>query len=181
MHYEEDFYATLALGFGSGVTALTTYTAYTSPNGVFDTINEVSFKVSRADRIAPYGLVAIEMGDGSALGVETGTYLELGIGPSFALGGRGATVAVPVKVGLGLKDYYENPESGDNEQFGFFSVGGLVTLPLGGIPSRFGAWNVHAGVDALMLGTTTELFNGDADGDTSDTAVVALFGIGVSY
>ena len=48
LHYEEDFYATLALGFGGGVALGTTFTAYTSPNGMFTTVEELSFKVSKA-------------------------------------------------------------------------------------------------------------------------------------
>ena len=48
LHYEEDFYATLNLGFGGGVSLGTTYTAYTSPNGMFGTVQELAFKVSKA-------------------------------------------------------------------------------------------------------------------------------------
>jgi hypothetical protein len=182
LHYEEDFYATLALGFSGGISLATTYTAYTSPNGVFDTINEVSFRVSRAQALAPYVLLAIELGDGSALGADTGTYLELGVGPSFALGGSSATVAVPAKLGMSLGDYYESPVNGEDEKFGYLSVGGLVTWPLSGVASRFGSWNVHAGADLLFLGDTPEQFNtSPGDAEPGNTAVVALVGIGVSY
>ena len=55
LHYEEDFYATLNLGFGGGFSLGTTYTAYTSPNGMFGTVQELMFKVSQASRFAPYG------------------------------------------------------------------------------------------------------------------------------
>ena len=55
LHYEEDFYATLNLGFGGGVSLGTTYTAYTSPNGMFGTVQELAFKVSKAHMLAPYG------------------------------------------------------------------------------------------------------------------------------
>jgi hypothetical protein len=180
LHYEEDFYATLALGFGGGVTLGTTYTAYTSPNGLFDTVNELSFRVAKSHWLSPYGLLAFELDDeGQAdLGANKGTYLELGVAPSFAVGGAGATFAVPVKLGLSLSDYYEGP-AGD-ERFGFLDIGGLITLPLG-TPGRFGSWNIHGGANVLVLGDTTEAFNLNADGDINGTQVVGLVGIGFSY
>ena len=55
-----------------------------------------------------------------------------------------ATVAVPIKLGFSLKDYYELDDT-DNK-FGFFSVGGLATVPLG---SHF---NVHGGLEFQALG-----------------------------
>jgi hypothetical protein len=179
MHYEEDFYSTLTLGFGKGVSVATTYTAYTSPNGSYDTVNELMFKVAMANRVAPYGILAFEMGDGSAdLGNNAGTYLELGVGPAFPLGSGSttATLTIPVKIGLSLSDYYEHPETGEDEAFGFFDFGASVALPLSGIPASFGSWNVHGGIDFLFLGNTTEAFNG---GDNAK--VTGLFGIGLTY
>ena len=186
LHYEEDFYTTLALGFGSGVSLGTTFTAYTSPNALFTTVKELSFKVTKTHMLAPYGILAFEIGGdesgqadgGHTFGGSKGTYLELGVGPSWPLG-EIATLAVPVKFGFSLKDYYERiDESGDvtDEQFGFFDIGGLVTFPLTGIPSSFGAWNFHAGVDVLVFGDTTKAANLGDKGK-----VVGLFGIGLSY
>lgn len=175
VHYEEDFYATLALGFGGGYSLGTTYTAYTSPNTAFRTVKEVSFKVAKAGTLAPYGVLAFEVGgDGTADGGEDkGTYLELGVGPTYALGSR-ASLTVPVKVGLSLNDYYEL--DGTDNKFGFFDIGALVTLPLRGVPSRFGSWNVHGGADVYVFGDTTRAFN---SGDRAK--VVGLVGIGVTY
>jgi len=176
LHYEEDFYTTLSLGFGGGVTVGTTYMALTSPNSMFATVKEMQFKVSKAHFLAPYGFVAFELSDkGQAdAGLKKGTYLELGVGPSWALGTSKVTLAVPVKVGLGLKNYYEGPE-GDSK-LGFFDVGGLVTVPLSGIPAQYGSWNIHGGADVLVFGDTTKAFNA---GDKSK--VVGLVGIGFSY
>ena len=47
--YESDFYATLGLGLGGGVSLATTYTAYTSPNNTFSTVKELIFKVAVDD------------------------------------------------------------------------------------------------------------------------------------
>jgi hypothetical protein len=86
-----------------------------------------------------------------------------------------------VKVGLSLSDYYEQntgtadaPAFVDNT-FGFFSIAGVVTVPLGGT-TTFGAWNLHGGVEYQALGETTEAFNG---GDNS--RVIGSVGIGFTY
>jgi hypothetical protein len=174
-HYEEDFYATFSLGFAGATTAGVTYTAYTSPNGMFRTVKEVLFKVSQGSKFAPYGLVAFELSEGQADGgANKGTYAELGVAPSFPLGGGKATLAIPVKLGLSLKDYYEGAD-GDSK-FGYIDVGALVTVPLTGVPSSFGSWNIHGGVDVFGFGDTTKAFN---KGDSAQ--VIAMGGIGLSY
>jgi len=176
LHYEERFLATLMLGVGGGVSVGTTFTAYTSPNAMFDTVKELSFKVAKAHMINPYGVVAFELSDdGQAdTGSAKGTYLELGVGPALTLMADGPTLTIPVKVGVSLKDYYQ---AGDTDnKFGFFDIGALLTIPLKGVPSRFGSWNVHGGADVFVFGDTTKAFN---SGDTSK--VVGLFGIGVAY
>jgi hypothetical protein len=189
-HYEEDFYTTLNLGFGGGVTVGATYMALTSPNLRFNTVKEFQLKVSKAHMLAPYAFLAWELtDDGQAdAGSNKGTYLELGVAPSFPLVADGPTLAIPVKFGLGLKDYYEAPTgdnfdgpTSDNSAFGFFDVGALVTVPLKGIPSKFGAWNIHGGVDVLFLGHGTKYFNMNSDGEREDNKFIALFGIGVGY
>jgi hypothetical protein len=129
IHYEEDFYASLSLGFGGGVTVTPMFTAYTSPNGFFRTVKEMSFKVAQSSKSAPYGLVAVELGgddsgqaDGGYLlssGGNRGTYAEFGVGPSWALADGKASVAIPVKIGLSLSDYYEDPMTGKYEKFGY--------------------------------------------------------------
>jgi len=174
LHYEEDFYATFGLGFAQGFSLGTTYTAYTSPNGAFGTVHELAFKVSKSHWLSPYGLVAFEIDGQADGGVNEGTYLELGAGPSWPLAGGKATVAVPVKIGLSLNDYYEGPDG--DEKFGYFQVGGLVTVPITPSTSKFGAWSVKGGVDVYALGDTPKAFN-NGDG----AKVVGLFGLGVVY
>jgi hypothetical protein len=182
LHYEEDFYTTFSLGFDKGITLGTTFTAYTSPNAMFNTVKELSFKVSKSGMIAPYGVIAFELSDNGAAdgyygeGAGKGTYLELGAGPSWSLAGGKATVAIPVKLGMSLSNYYQDLDTGEDNKFGFFDIGALITLPLSGIPGSFGSWNLHGGVDFLAFGDTTKKIN---SGDGSK--VVGLFGIGVTY
>ena len=176
LHYEEDFYATLGLGFGKGFALGTTFTAYSSPNGMFTTVEELSFKFSQVNRFAPYATLAFELSDdGQAdAGTSKGTYLELGVGPTWPIGSSGFSVTTPVKLGLSLSNYYEGPDG--DEAFGFFDIGVQTTIPLSKVGSQFGSWNIHGGVDFLFLGDTTRLFN-----DDSSTKVVGLIGIGLSY
>ncbi len=183
--YESDFYATLGLGFGGGVALGTTYTAYTSPNNGFTTVKELMFKLGVDDTpqlnkfaMKPYIILAFEMGtdvgrgqaDG---GAEAGKYLELGIAPGYAA--SKASLSVPLKLGFSMGDYYEDPTTGEDNKFGYFSIAGIVTVPLGPT-SNYGAWNVHFGAEYQALGTTTKYFNG---GDSSQ--FIGSFGIGFTY
>ena len=181
--YESDFYATLGLGFGGGTSFSTTYTAYTSPNNGFTTVKEIMFKLAVDDSgklgkaaIKPYIAIAREFdaepGRGQADGGENaGTYLEIGFAPGYSA--SKASIGFPIKVGLSAGDYYEL--DGQDNKFGYFSIAGIVTVPLGGTTS-FGAWNIHGGVEYQKLGTTTEFFNG---GESNQ--VIGSFGIGFSY
>jgi hypothetical protein len=189
--YESDFYATLGLGFGGGTSLSTTYTAYTSPNNAFTTVKEMMFKLAVDDSphlgkaaLKPYALVAFELdttpGVGQADGgSKAGRYLELGVAPGYS--GAKASLSVPVKVGLSLAHYYElntgtaAAPSFVNNTFGYASIAGLVTVPLGGTTS-FGSWNLHGGVEFQALGDTTKAFNG-GDGHK----VIGSAGIGFVY
>jgi hypothetical protein len=186
--YESDFYASLGLGFGGGVSFTTTYTAYTSPNNGFTTVKEVMFKLGVDDSgmlgkaaVKPYIAIAQEFDTDIARGQadggdNAGTYLELGIAPGYAA--SKASIAFPIKVGMSVGDYYEL--AGEDNKFGFFSIAGIVTVPLGGATS-FGAWNIHGGVEYQRLGDTTAAFNLDDDGLPKKNQAIYSLGIGFSY
>ena len=74
-----------------------------------------------------------------------------------------------------------SPNDGEDNKFGFVDIGGLVTVPISRVASRFGSWNVHFGADYYHLGSTTHSFNKDVDDNTSPSKFVGLVGIGVSY
>ena len=174
MHYEEDFYSTLTLGFSQAAVSAK-YIAYTSPNLSYSTVKEVDVQVTGTQKYAPYVLVAAELSKASADGFSNkGTYMELGAGPNWPVGK--ATFTVPVLVGLSLKDYFEAVD-GDHK-FGFFDVGGLITVPFSGVPAKFGAWNFHARADYLRLGDGPVQYGG-TDGKKNQGVVMA--GIGLSY
>ena len=176
--YESDFYATFGLGFGKGTSVGVTYTAYNSPNNGFaPPVKEVSFKVAIDDSafgrasVKPYAVIARELEGQADGGDAEGTYLELGVAPGFAR--SRLSVAVPVRLGLSVSDYYEGA-NGD-ERFGFVSVAGVVTVPLSSMPTRFGTWNVHGGVEFVSLGDRNEAILG------ARSKVIGSIGMGFSY
>ena len=188
--YEGDFYGVFSLGFAGGASLGATYTAYTSPNNSFSTVKEIAFKLGVDDSaylgvwaVKPYALVAVELDTTPGLGQadggsKAGKYLEVGAAPGWA--SSAVSFAVPLKLGMSLGDYYElntgtlaRPVYVDNK-FGFFSVAGIVTVPLGGT-TRFGSWNVHGGAEFQALGDTTKVING------KDSRVIGSIGFGVVY
>src|SRR5215213_2601128 len=128
--YESDFYTSLSLGFGGGVTLGTTYTAYTSPNAAFSNVKETMFKLAFDDSAAlgrgalkPYAIAAFEFGASPGLGqadggLHAGRYLEVGVGPGWS--GSNVSLTFPVKVGMSLANYYEL--EGVDHSFGYFSA-----------------------------------------------------------
>lgn len=148
---------------------------------MFTTVKEVALKLAVDDRahlgkgaVRPYALVAFELDTAPGLGqldagAKAGRYLELGVAPGWAA--RAVSLTFPVKVGLSLSNYYEL--AGVDHKFGYASVGGVVTVPLGGRSSA-GRWNVHGGVELQALGDTTKALNG---GDGSK--VIGSFGFGL--
>jgi len=174
--YESDFYSTLAFAVDDGLNLGATYTAYTSPNGSFSTVKELSFKVSTEGGLRPYGLIAFELDTQPGLGqadggLNAGTYLELGAAPVWP--DAPVNISFPIKVGFSLNDYYEL--AGVDHKFGFLSLGAMATVPLSHSTS-YGSWNVHGGVEFLSLGDTPEAFNAG-----EQQKLVGSVGIGFSY
>jgi hypothetical protein len=170
--YESDFYTTLAFGFTGGALGVT-YTAYTSPNAGFNNVKELMVKFGGDDSSAlgkaalhPWIIAAFEFdtknGHQADGGSKAGRYLELGVSPGYSA--AKASLAVPVKVGLSMANYYELNEGTAlrpnfvDHKFGYLSISGIVTVPIGGT-TQFGAWNIHGGVEYQHLGTTTQAFN----------------------
>ena len=187
--YESDFYTTLAFGFTGGTLGIT-YTAYTSPNAGFNNVKELMFKLGGDDSSAlgkaalhPWVIAAFEFdadnGHQADGGANAGKYLELGVSPGYS--GSRASLAIPIKVGLSMGDYYElnegtaaRPDFVDHK-FGYLSIAGIATVPIGGTTS-YGAWNFHAGIEYQKLGDTTKAFN---NGDSSK--VIGSAGLGFTY
>jgi hypothetical protein len=180
--YESDFYATLGLGFGTPSLAFT-YTSYTSPANLFAHVKELAVKLSVDDSaqlgrgaLKPYALVAFELSDdGQAdAGDAKGTYVELGVAPGYA--GSRASLAVPIKLGLSASDYYEFG-TGEDSKFGYFSIAGLVTVPMGAHA------NIHGGLELQVFGDNVKDYNsfGDDPLDPSSSAPIVSIGLGFAF
>jgi hypothetical protein len=183
--YESDLYATLGLGFGSTVLSFN-YTSYTSPGDYFAHAKEFGIKVAVDDSgalgggaLKPYALVAFELSDDAQAdaGAAKGTYVELGVAPGYT--GSRASIAVPIKVGLSASDYYEfgglPPFTGEDTKFGYFSIAGIVTVPIGA------NLNIHGGAELQAFGENVKIYNGFGDDGNSSTAGIVSIGIGFSF
>jgi hypothetical protein len=178
--YESDLYATVGLGFSKGTLSFN-YTSYTSPGDYFAHVKEFGIKAAFDDSgalgkgaLKPYALVAFELSDdGQAdAGESKGTYVELGVAPGYT--GTAASIAFPIKVGLSAKDYYEFG-TGSDSKFGYFSVAGIVTVPMGS------HWNVHGGGEWQVFGDNVRDYNAFGDDGMRNGAGIASIGIGFSY
>jgi hypothetical protein len=171
--YESDFYGTLGFGFSKASLGFT-YTSYTSPADLFSHVKELAVKLGVDDSAAlgrgalkPYALVAFELTDDAQAdgGAAKGTYLELGVAPGYA--GAKASLAVPIKIGLSASDYYEF--GGEDETFGYFSIAGIVTVPLGA------HFNIHGGGEFQAFGDSVKVYN------DQDSVGIASIGLGFAF
>ena len=162
--YESDYYGSVTFTAGKLKPGLL-YTSYTSPADNFATVHELAGVVAVDDSassfpVSPKAVLAFELGDGQADGGENkGVYLELGMKPGIKLAPK-ATLFVPVKLGLSLKDYYEGFGSGmPNNTFGFFDLGVQLSIPAAS--GKAGSLEIHGGFDVLWLGDNLKALNGD--------------------
>jgi len=179
MWYEADFYSSLALGLAGGFTLGTIYTAYMSPNSSFGTVKELAVTLNIDDSarrlpLAPYGLIAFELDGQADGGSGAGTYMELGVKPTLPVSTELFALALPVKVGLSLDDYYEGPNG--SRTFGYVDAGVVATVPLSGVPDAFGAWSMRGGVSVVSPAGSLRTLNGGRR-----ARIVGLLGIALSY
>jgi hypothetical protein len=178
--YEADYYGSATFTFGRWKPGAL-FTSYTSPNDAFGSVYELAGVIAYDDSgsafpLSPKATLAFELDGQADGGTGEGTYLELGVRPVVPVipsNRYPLTVAIPTKIGLSLKDYYEGP-TGSNT-FGFFSTGALASMPLAFMNGKT-TWEVHGGVDILWLGDNMKLLNND-DG----VKPVAIVGVSVTY
>jgi hypothetical protein len=81
-------------------------------------------------------------------------------------------LAVPIKVGLSANDYYEFGTGKDNT-FGYFSIAGIVTVPMGAHA------NIHGGAELQAYGDNLKAYN--AFGDNGDRSTDGIFSLGFGF
>lgn len=168
--YEADIIAGLSAVLAKDLTLGFTYTAYTSPNGFFNTVQEIALGASYNDSgllgafaLNPSVTLAFELEGQADAGLGKGTYLQLGVAPgvTVAEGSRyPLSLTFPLTVGLSLDDYYETIGVGGNDDtFGYFDFGMNVAVPLAFIPASFGSWQLKGGLHGLVLGDNLRAAN----------------------
>ena len=191
--YEADISAGLAFDLPGDFSASLTYINLYSPQFGDEFAEEIDLGVSYDDSswwgedstfsLSPSATLAYEIDGGSDSGNNKGTYLGLGLNPSFQLNKNGShpiTVGVPMTLGLG-DDYYEDG-NGNDDTYGFFDVGLTASTPLV-TDSDYGTWTLSGGVHYIDVGDTAATI-GDNFGIISasdDNSVYFNVGISMSY
>ncbi len=191
--YESDFYAGFTAKTGD-IEIGTQYVVLYNPSGgdIFAEEVNVSFGYDDSNlwgqdgfALNPTALLAIETDGGSDAGNNKGTYLQLGIEPVFAdvCGSDSVKVdmAIPVKLGLSLDDYYENG-AGDDDTFGYLDIGAVFSTPLADlIPADYGNWTASAGVHVIFLGDTAQDISEAFGTGSDDYSIYGTFGLKMEY
>jgi hypothetical protein len=174
--YEADYYPSLSVSWTGGLTTALTYYFYTSPNGAFDTVEEVVVDLSfdDSDLLGPFALnptasFVFETELSSFGGTGKGAVFELGLEPGVevTLPMEGAEdypigLTFPFKIGLSMDDYYRNgPE---DDVFGYARLGFHLGIPLAFLPPRSGDWSITNGIDAYFLGDAVHEYTKDTFG-----------------
>lgn len=179
--FENDITVELPISFGK-FTITPLYYLYQYPNGAFETIQEIGITLAYDDTgliseefsLAPYVGVYYEFDDGN--GTED-TYAEVGIAPSWTPPKMGdyeiPALTFPIALGMSLDDYYVDDE-GDNELFGFVTVGVTTSVPLP-VPEQWGLWTVNLG------GHYQYLMADSAEAANNDSEHVFFGSIGMSF
>ncbi len=168
--FENDITIELPISFGK-FTVTPLYYLYQYPNGAFETIQEVGITLGYDDTdmiaegfaLKPYIGIYYEFDDGNG---SEDSYAEVGFGPSWTppqVGGYDIpALTFPFALGLSLSDYYLDSE-GDDETFGYVSVGVTTSIPLP-VPEQWGAWSVNlAGYYQYLIADSAEAANNDSE------------------
>jgi hypothetical protein len=178
--YEADYYGGVTFALGRWKPGAL-FTSYTSPNDAFGSVYELAGVLAYDDSgsrfpLSPKAIVGFELVGQADGGSNRGTYLELGIRPAIKVidvDRYPVSLAIPVKLGMSLKDYYEGPLGSD--RVGYFDTGLIASVPLAFMPSK-SAWEVHGGVDFLWLGDNMRLLN-----RSDRVKPVGILGLSVTY
>jgi hypothetical protein len=184
--YESDFYAKVGWTLFEDLSAGIIYTAYMSPNDFFKTTQELALSLAFNDRklLGPFALnpsllLAFEVKGQADAGAHKGTYLQLGLAPSYTFAAESkypVTLSIPLLTGLSLDDYYEFG-TGHDTTFGYFQGGVGLAMPLAFIPPSFGNWQIKTGVNVLYLNGNLRDINKDRD----RTEIIGTVGLAFTY
>jgi len=190
--YEFDWWAGVGFEF-SGITARLTYYEFLSPSDAFGTAKNLELFLGYNDAalwentlkgfaLSPYVKFFLELDGKAGTGSDEGLYVELGVGPAFKFNEAGqypVTLTIPVTVGLGFSDFYGSA-GGDDETFGFASIGATASVPLPFIGPEYGEWSATLGGFYYYFGDGTHDFN-NGTGGGSRSEWQGTFAIAVKF
>lgn len=185
MWYESDFYTKVGWTMFEDLSAGIVYTAYMSPNDFFTTTQELALSLGYNDSklLGPFALnpsllLAFEVKGQADAGAHKGTYLQLGIAPSYTFNAESkypVTLSIPLVIGLSLDEYYEFG-TGKDTTFGYFQGGVGLAMPLAFIPASLGSWQIKTGVNVLQLnGNLRDINRNDS------TEIIGTVGLAFTY
>ena len=186
--FETDYYAGLSISVFDPISLDISYVSYNYPNGGLGDYQEIDIAVAYDDTdlwggdftLSPYALIAFEFATEDVFGDDDNIYLELGAETGFNVyqsEDYPIDLTVPVTVGLSLDEFYVD-DDGDNEFFGYISIGANFGMPLTFIPSEYGAWSAGAGLTFYILNDNAA---GLDDGSNENFNLVATLGIAMEY
>ncbi len=189
--YESDFYAGVGAEMGAFSFGASYINLYNPAGGdIFAEEIDITLGIDATAfdlpaYLSPSFTLAIEIDGGSDNGTNKGTYLEIAFEPTVEniLGSANApvTLTIPLTLGLGLEDYYEDGQ-GNDDTFGFFDIGAVFSTPLSGlIPADYGAWTASIGVHAIFLGDSAENISGAFGTGQDDSSVYGVFSLSMEY
>ena len=145
----------------------------------YDGLGDGLFGLHEDVNLNPHVRLLFE-GDGSVgPTADDGVYIELGVSPSFTLidsPNAPVTLSLPVTMGLGVADFYEN-----DEELGYVAVGVKAGMPLPML-SEWGNWTVSTGVTVIDGNDdAVGAFNSTIAGQSNDTRVVGFISFGFGF
>lgn len=164
---EADFYVGTSYELDQ-FTLSATLTGYYSPGGFFGDVEELAFTAAYDDSayleewaVNPYATLVFEIRDANA---SEDIYLELGgelAAPFVDSETLPVELTFPFALGFSIDDYYQDANGG-NEVFGFLKLGAQAAMDLDMIPSDYGNWKGHVGLDLWFVNDDANLLdNGD--------------------
>jgi hypothetical protein len=189
---EFDWDPGLSVTFAQKFTLTVQYFEFDSPAGAFNAARSINANLAYDDSsllgafaLHPHFTVLYELGGESGHGLSSGAaglvphawYYEIGVAPSYTFLPKSKypiTVAVPNTVGLGDVFY-------GNNNFGYYSVGPSISVPLAFIPSGYGSWTVTAAYTYYYLGTTVRTAYAPPVGSGADSFHVFSGAIGCTF
>lgn len=171
--FEANLYGRLSALWWNVLTTAVTYTYYDSPNDSLDTKSDATVNFSLDDStwlgafaLQPSLTFAFQThGQFVASADDDGIFMALGLAPGYTFFKESklpVNLSVPLTFGFSLRHYYTLP-GGEDDTWGYFQFGPVLTAPLNFIPKTFGQWTLKAGVEFLELGNNLKQINGLSD------------------